>query len=102
WRSQDWTAGSRRSARRWHFLFRSTKTREEQSFMRLAFITAAPGPLGLIISAQTWALGFDLICRLVRCGSIMDTRYSATDIMDEVISTSTSAINFERIYMVAV
>src|SRR4029077_3858986 len=93
---------SRCGARRLNGLSRSLKKRGEQFFTIPALLIAASGPLASTISPRILVLGFALICRSARCVSIMDIRYSATDITVAVVSTSTWVINFERIYVVAV
>src|SRR6266536_1203012 len=98
---------SRLAANQWHALlwnslFPSLKKRAEQFFTIPVSSTIASGPLGSLTSLPTSALAFGLICQLVRYASIMDIRYNVTGITEEVISISTWAINFERIYMVAV
>src|SRR6266581_3761194 len=83
--------------RRWNLRFRSSRRRAVQSFMTPVSSIAIHGPLGSIISHRISALGFDLICQLVRCVLIMDTRSNATDTTAAGTSTSMLVINFERI-----
>src|SRR5439155_21431272 len=89
-------------ARRLNGLSRSLKKLAEQFFTIPALLIARSGPSASTISPRILVLGSALICRSARCASIMDIRYSAMDITVAVVSTSTWAINFERIYVVAV
>src|SRR4030095_121190 len=101
-RTVNQSVESRCGARRLNGLSRSLKKRVEQFFTIPALLTAASGPSVSIISPRILVSGFALICRSVRCASIMDILYSAMGITVAVVSTSTWAINFERIYVVAV
>src|SRR6266581_7970612 len=86
----------------WNLLFPSLKKRAEQFFTIAVSSTPASGLSASITSLLILVWGSGSICQLVRYGSIMDIRYSVTGITEEGISISTLAINFERIYMVAV
>src|SRR4029077_5325704 len=89
-------------ARRLNGPSRSLKRRAEQFFTIPALITAVRGLSVSTISPRMLSPGFALICRSARYASIMGIHYSGMDITVAVISTSTSVINFERIYVVAV
>jgi Outer membrane protein/protective antigen OMA87 len=71
-------------------------------FYDTGFVNSGEWSSASTISPRILVSGFGLTCRSARCASIMDIRYSAMDITVAVVSTSTWAINFERIYVVAV
>src|SRR5437762_10891841 len=89
-------------ARRLNGLSRSSKKPGARFFTTPVSSTAA---LGLLVSTTSpptsvWDSGWT--CQSARYASITAIRYSVTDITEVVISISAWAINFERIYAVAV